>query len=154
MTEIERKWSIRELPADVPEGDEVRQGYVALDDDVEVRIRDRGGRCSLTVKGGAGLERSEVEVDLDRDSFAALWPLARGRTIEKTRHVAEVGERQAEIDVYRGNLDGLRVAEVEFESVEDAESFDPPDWFGEELTGDERWSNRRLAVDGRPQGER
>jgi adenylate cyclase len=145
MSEIERKWSVRELPADLPSGDEIRQGYVALDDDVEVRIRDRGGQCSLTVKGGAGLERSEVEVDLDRDGCAALWPLTRGRAIEKTRHVVEVGDHKAEIDVYRGDLDGLRTVEVEFDAVEDAESFEPPDWFGEE-----RWSNRRLAVDGRP----
>ncbi|MGH9027911.1 MAG: CYTH domain-containing protein [Acidimicrobiia bacterium] len=150
MAEIERKWSVPELPDDLPVGDEVRQGYIALDGDVEVRVRDREGTYSLTVKGGGGLERAEVEMGIGRDDFDELWSLARGRTIEKTRHVTPVGDAEAEVDVYRGELDGVRVAEVEFDSADEANAFEPPDWFGDELTDDDRWSNRALAVDGRP----
>jgi adenylate cyclase len=150
LTEIERKWSPTDLPGDLPEGHHIRQGYVALDGEVEVRIRDREGSFTLTVKGGSGLERDEIEVDLDRDAFDSLWSLAAGRTIEKVRHAVDVGDHEAEVDVYRGAHDGLRVVEVEFESMKDAEAFDPPDWFGDERTGDPRWSNRALAVDGPP----
>ena len=57
-----------------------------------------------------------------------------------------------EVDVYGGAHDGLVVAEIEFPSVAASESFAPPDWIGEEVTGDDRWSNRALASDGRVPG--
>jgi CYTH domain-containing protein len=55
-----------------------------------------------------------------------------------------------ELDVYRGALAGLVVAEVEFRSEADAEAFRPPSWFADEVTGDPRFANQRLAVDGIP----
>ncbi len=36
--------------------------------------------------------------------------------------------------------------EVEFGSVEEAEDFTPPGWFGQEITGREELSNRSLAL--------
>ena len=77
-----------------------------------------------------------------------------GPTDRRTRHrVALDGEPPglvAEVDVYGGTLAGLCVAEVEFASEADAASFDPPGWFGRELTGDPAWSNAALARHGRP----
>jgi adenylate cyclase len=55
--------------------------------------------------------------------------------------------------VYRGALDGLVVAEIEFDSDEASEEFDPPAWLGREVTGDERFANQRLALHGRPESE-
>ena len=55
-----------------------------------------------------------------------------------------------ELDRYAGELEGLMVAEVEFESEDEADGFEPPDWLGDEVTGNERYSNQRLATDGIP----
>jgi CYTH domain-containing protein len=70
--------------------------------------------------------------------------------VEKTRYEAPVRGHTAEIDRYRGALAGLVTVEVEFESLEAAAAFEPPGWFGQEVTGDDRYANRRLAVDGLP----
>jgi adenylate cyclase len=150
MTEIERKFRVHDLPADLGEGVRLRQAYLAVDGDVEVRVRDQGGRRVLGVKGGHGVERTEVEVAIDVATFDTLWGLAASRRIEKTRHRLPLGERAAEVDVYAGPLAGLVVAEVEFDSRDEADAFTPPAWFGEELTGDTRWSNAALATDGPP----
>ena len=73
--------------------------------------------------------------------------------MRKVRHFVPLGEGlRAEVDVYAGELDGLRTAEVEFDSRADADRFEPPAWFGEELTGDERYANRSLATAGLPAG--
>jgi CYTH domain-containing protein len=105
----------------------------------------------LGVKGGHGVERTEVEVEIDRASFDVLWGLATDRRIEKTRYRLPAGGQTAELDVYAGLLEGLRVVEVEFSSREEAEAFVAPPWFGDELTGDPRWSNAALATDGPPE---
>jgi adenylate cyclase len=151
MTEIERKFRVRDSPDDLPGGTQLRQAYLAVDGEVEVRVRDQGGTPLLTVKGGHGVERTEVEVEIDRASFDELWCLAADRRIEKTRYRLPVGGHTVELDVYAGALEGLLVAEVEFASREEAEAFVRPPWFGDELTGDPRWSNAALATDGSPE---
>lgn len=151
MTEIERKFRVAETPPDLSSGTLLRQAYLAVDGNVEVRVRDQGGTPVLGVKGGHGVERTEVEVEIDRASFDELWSLATDRRIEKTRYRLPAGGHTAELDVYAGALEGLRVAEVEFASREEAEAFVPPPWFGDELTGDPRWSNAALAADGAPE---
>jgi adenylate cyclase len=149
--EIERKFRVEvENVPPLGEGTRLRQAYVAVDGDVEVRVRDKGGTHLLTVKGGGGVERTEVEIEIDAASFDELWRLAPGRRIEKVRHDVPVDDHTAEVDLYAGGLDGLAVVEVEFDSRQEADGFVPPPWFGEELTGDPRWSNAALATDGRP----
>jgi adenylate cyclase len=149
--EIERKFRVETAAAPpLGEGTRVRQAYVAVDGDVEVRVRDKGGTHLLTVKGGQGVERAEVEVEIDAASFDELWRLAPDRRIEKTRHEVPVGGHTAEVDIYGDALEGLAVVEVEFASREEADGFVPPPWFGDELTGDPRWSNAALAAEGRP----
>ena len=100
------------------------------------------------------MSRTEVEVAISAAQAEALWPHTAGRRIEKTRHRVvlddDTPDLVAEVDVYAGTLDGLCVAEVEFASEDVAASFDPPDWFGHELTGDPAWSNAALARHGRP----
>ena len=119
---------------------------------MEVRVRRRAGRSTLTVKRGQGLVRHEEEIAIGRERFDRLWPLTAGRLIEKARHLLPVDGATLELDVYGGDLAGLMVAEVEFDSVEASEAFVPPPWLGEEVTGDERYANRTLAVDGWPDG--
>ena len=148
--EIERRFLPQRLPDDLPGGTAVRQGYVALDGDVSVRVRDAGGDHTITVKGGTGRERVEVERSLEPGEFEALWRLSEGRRIVKVRSVVPLGEYRAEVDVFGGALDGLAIVEVEFPSSEAADAFAPPAWFGEEITGRAEWGNAALAVRGRP----
>lgn len=151
MPEIERKFRVHDVPRDLSDGTRVRQAYLAVDGDVEVRVRDRGGTFVLGVKGGRGLERTEVELEVDAATFDELWSLATARRIDKTRYRLPANGHPAELDVYAGSLEGLMVAEVEFASREEADAFTPPTWFGDELTGDPRWSNAGLATDGPPE---
>jgi adenylate cyclase len=148
--EVERKFRVHELPQSLGEGTRLRQAYLAVDGDVEVRVRDRAGTHVLTVKGGRGVQRTEVEVEISAADFDELWALAPDRRIEKTRHQVAVGGHVAEVDVYSGSLEGLVVVEVEFDDRDQAGEFVPPLWFGEEVTGDSRWSNAALAESGQP----
>lgn len=148
--EVERKFRVDDVPQSLGEGTRLRQAYLAVDGEVEVRVRDQGGTHVLTIKGGRGVQRTEVEVGISAADFDELWALAPDRRIEKTRHRVDVDDHVAEVDVYSGSLEGLVVVEVEFASRREAEAFVPPPWFGEELTGDSRWSNAALATSGRP----
>jgi CYTH domain-containing protein len=149
--EIERKFLVEEVPAEVEIGSEVEiaQGYLALGE-AQVRLRRQGDATLLAAKRGHGLIRDEVEIPLAPEPFEELWPLTEGRRLEKARLTTTVDGRTAEIDVYRGPLAGLIVAEVEFEDEDSARGFSPPPWFSRELTGDPRYSNQRLAVEGLP----
>ena len=153
MPEIERKFLVERLPPglEIEVEHEIAQGYLALGDD-EVRLRRKGDLHLITVKRGQGLVRDEVEVPLARESFDELWALTEGRRLEKTRRTTHLDGYLTEIDVYEGALSGLTTVEVEFEDVESANAFTPPGWFSRELTGDEDYSNQRLALGGLPHG--
>ena len=152
--EIERTWSVRgDAPLARAESSvAIRQGYLAIGDEVEVRVRAAGATCRLTVKTGRGLQRGEIELPITGDEFDALWPATRDARVVKTRHVVPVGERRAEVDVFSEDLAGLVLVEVEFDSVDAAEAFEPPAWFGQEVTGVAGWNNASLAVNGVPGG--
>jgi CYTH domain-containing protein len=152
--EIERKFLVWEVPPDLDRypASEIVQGYLAIEPDgSEVRLRRRGAQETLTVKTGRGRVRGEREIALSSEQFDALWPLTEGRRIEKTRYELPAdGGLVIELDVYRGGLEGLVVAEVEFASEDDAERFVAPQWFGPDVSDDDAYKNRRLATDGRP----
>ena len=152
--EIERKFLVTDIEGAIARSarsESIEQAYVAIDPGgFEVRARRRGAITVLTVKRGAGLRRDEVELEIGEADFERLWELAGDRRISKRRHYVEAGELTIELDVYDEQLAGLAVAEVEFGSEEAAAAYEPPDWFGEELTGDDRYSNAVLARDGLP----
>ena len=154
VIEIERKFLVAEPPPGF-EGwpsSAIEQGYLTVDQEgPEVRVRRRGDQAYLTVKAGAGRVRVEEEIEIDGDRFERLWPLTEGRRIEKTRYVIDGGDGLViELDVYTGELSGLVTAEVEFDSEEAAEAFEPPGWLGEDVTEDLRYKNQRLARQGLP----
>ena len=151
VVEIERKFLVPETPdLTGTDADEIEQGYLAIGSDGEVRLRRKGERLLLTAKRGSGISRDEAEVELDREPFERLWPLTEGRRLHKRRHVIPHGDLRIEVDVYEGELEGLVVAEIEFSSEDEARAFQPPDWIGEEVTGDRRYLNETLATRGPP----
>jgi adenylate cyclase len=66
----------------------------------------------------------------------------------KRRYRHEIEAGTVEIDVYSGPHEGLIVAEIEFGSIAASERFRAPSWLGTEVTGDDRWANRSLALAG------
>jgi adenylate cyclase len=152
--EIERKFLLSGPPQWLGDCDSQRieQGYLALEPDREVRLRRiDSDRSVLTVKRGHGERRLEEEVELEAGQIERLWALTEGRRVSKRRHLAPRPEGTYEIDVYEGELAGLVVAELEFDSERRSAAFEPPDWLGRELTGDGRYENRSLATRGRPE---
>jgi CYTH domain-containing protein/CHAD domain-containing protein len=149
--EVERKFLLAEAPDRLRDcaSARIEQGYVTLADGVEVRLRRAEDRRLLTVKRGDGEVREEVEVGLSDDQFEALWPLTESQRLRKTRYLIPLGDGLlAEVDVYEDDLQGLVTAEVEFDSEQRSRDFQPPRWLGEEVTGDRRYSNRSLALEG------
>jgi CYTH domain-containing protein len=155
--EIERKFLVETLPDWLEEhpGTELQQGYVVVTDDAEVRLRMASGERTLTVKRGKGEVRREEEIGLQAEQFEALWPLTESQRVSKRRYRVplEAADLTAEVDVFEGALEGLVVAEVEFGSEDQAAAFQPPAWFGRELTGDERYATASLARTGLPGDE-
>lgn len=130
---------------------EIRQGYLALDPNgTEVRIRSKGEKYFLTVKSAGELQRTEVEFEVTREQFAALWSTTAGRRVEKTRYELKHDNHVIEVDAYEGQLAGLVTAEIEFSSVAESQDFTVPSWLGLEVTDDARYKNKNLAVNGRP----
>jgi CYTH domain-containing protein len=157
--EIERKFLLSEVPPTMRFARRVaiRQGYLALDGDTEVRLRITPQGAVLTIKAGRGGVRVEEEIALQSRQAEALWELTEGRRVQKSRRTVRLAgppggpELYVEVDEYAGALDGLVVAEVEFPDEQTARGFEPPAWFGRELTDDWRYANRSLASDGMPQ---
>jgi adenylate cyclase len=146
--EIERKFLVPAAPGEIGRAsfEEIEQGYLVVSPRSELRLRTIGDKRLLTLKRGSGSERLEVEIELSEPQFGALWGATEGARVTKRRFYASIGDATAEIDVYGGRLDGLITAEVEFESREQAEAFEPPPWFGADVTEDHRYANQSLAV--------
>lgn len=146
--EFERKFLVRRLPNDLesyPHA-EIEQGYLAIaPGGVQVRLRRSARERTLTFKRGKADGREEREISLTPEQFDALWPGTEGKRLLKTRYDVALGECLVEIDVYAGRNAGVIVAEVEFPDAASARAFAPPDWLGDDVTHDPRYSNQLLA---------
>jgi adenylate cyclase len=146
--EVERKFQITRLPPSFSKypHETIHQGYLArTTSGTEIRVRKKGKHHILTVKQGTGLKRTEIEIKLTQKEFEILWPMTKGRRVEKVRYRVPYEGVVIEADVYQGKLRGLLTAEVEFHSSNQRHSFQPPDWFGRDLTSNSRYSNWHLA---------
>jgi adenylate cyclase len=148
--EIERKYLLRELPAEVRgvRALEIDQGYLPGERILE-RIRrittPDGVRYIRTIKMGSGIDRLEVEEETTEAFFSTVWPLTRGRRVQKRRYEVPVGDVVWEIDEFVDRT--LVLAEVELERVDQAVVV--PDWIGRvlerEVTDEPNYTNFRLA---------
>jgi CYTH domain-containing protein/CHAD domain-containing protein len=151
--ERERKYLVA-VPPELPlQGTEVKQGYLALDGIVSVRVRESADEgCTLTVTAGRGAARTEIEWPMSDEQFASVWEQTRGRRLRKTRYRLPLNGHDIELDLFHDDLAGLALAEVEFESDHDLETFEPPAWFGREVTGELAFTNASLAANA-PRGQ-
>ncbi len=150
--EIERKFLLESLPEHLQQQSHemIRQGYITIDNHTEVRVRAKGDVYFLTVKQGSGLSRTEVEIDITALQFSALWELTVNKRVEKNRYLLKDSGTLIEIDIYCDGLAPLKVAEVEFNSIEASRAFKVPAFFGLEVTDDKAYKNAALAVYGIP----
>ena len=146
--EIERKFLVKDLPDRLAEYSfrEIEQGY--LNTDPVVRVRKDGDSYYLTYKGKGLLAREEYNLALDQASYEQLIAKADGIVLTKRRYqipFSQDREYTIELDIFRGIYDGLILAEVEFESEEEARNFTPPQWFGRDVTFSGEFQNGRLS---------
>ena len=143
--EIERKFLVKNdaWRAQVTHTERLRDGLIAREDDLKVRVRCYGNRATLCVKSGRrGLAREEFEYEIPRDHAEAIFAHCTGRILEKTRHYVAGQSGVWEIDVYHDLLDGIVIAEIELDSESAAVHL--PNWIGEEITGDPRYSKTNM----------
>ena len=96
-------------------------------------------------KGKGRLSREEYNLPLTKEAYESLLGKIEGRVIQKSRYEIPCGKYTVELDVFHGELEGLCYAEVEFSSLEEAKTFQPLDWFSEELTEERGYSNAELS---------
>ena len=154
-SEVERKFLLSEPPPELAHPSvSIAQRYLVIGaDGLEVRLRRRGTATLMTIKHGVGLVRREEEFEIDAASFQRLWGMCDGTTIDKQRYRVAADDVIVEVDVYRGALEGLLTAEVEFASEQEASAYTPAAWLGREVTGDPRYANQQLAMVGLPPRE-
>ena len=144
--EIERKYLIRQLPFS-PESYPfhlIQQAY--LNTDPVIRIRREDNSYYLTYKSKGLMTREEYNLPLTKESYKHMRPKADGILISKTRYlIPEKGGLTIELDVFDIPYEGLYLAEVEFSSEEQALSYNPPAWFGEDVTNSGKYHNSRLS---------
>lgn len=154
MKEIEKKFLIKRLPEGLENCEKVRieQGYLNTSDGPTLRIRRQMQEYILCYKSKMKSEENvaivckEEELPLTKEAYNHLKDKIDGSMITKTRYLIPLkDELTAELDIFDGYLEGLRMVEVEFENEEMATRFTPPNWFGKDVTFDPRFRNSYLS---------
>lgn len=146
--EIERKFLVRgDYKTRATSHSRIIQGYISSQRGRTVRVRLRGDKGYLTIKGpsaAGGLSRYEFEQEISLDDALSLLRICEPGIIDKVRWLVPSGQHVFEVDEFFGDNEGLVMAEVEL-SAED-EAYEKPDFIGEEVTGDRRYYNSSLRL--------
>ena len=144
--EIERKFLVAgDFRPFVRKAIRITQGYLNSAPERTVRVRIKGEKGFITIKGKAsesGASRFEWEKEIPVDDVRELLKICEPGVIDKTRYLVDVGNHTFEVDEFYGDNEGLTVAEVELGSEDEA--FEKPSWLGEEVTGDVKYYNSML----------
>lgn len=148
MIEIERKYLVTSLNflKEYSIKNEIAQGYISSNPKRTVRIRIKGTKGFITIKGigsESGVSRFEWEKEITTEEAKSLLKLCERGVIEKTRYEVQSGKHIIEIDVFHGENDGLILAEIELEN--ENEAILKPNWLGTEVTNDKRYYNANLS---------
>lgn len=146
--EIERKFLVTDdsYKALAYHSDRIAQGYICREGGNSARVRVRGNKGYITIKGPSrdgGLSRYEWETEIPVQEAWELMRLCNGATIDKTRYLVKCSAHTFEIDEFHGDNEGLVVAEVELSNAD--ELFEKPGFIGKEVTGDKRYYNSSLT---------
>lgn len=151
--EIEKKYLVNQLPEDLSSypSFELEQCYLCKSP--TLRVRKKGDAYILTyknrVKPANGNEKlcvsEETELPLTKESYEHLREKADGKIITKTRYYIPYMGYRIELDIFHGDYEGFNLAEVEFQTEAESVDFLPPEWFGEDVSGDLRYTNSYLS---------
>ena len=144
--EIERKFLITELPENLTQYNcrRIEQGYLCTAPVVRIRRQDE--EYYLTYKSKGLMVREEYNLPLTAEAYAHLREKTDGNLISKQRYLIPLNETlTAELDIFDAPFAPLMLAEVEFSSEEEANSFVPPAWFGEDVTFSGKYHNSYLS---------
>jgi adenylate cyclase len=145
--EIERKFLVKSdaFKAVVSKETRITQGYLSSIPERTVRVRIKGSKGFITIKGigsASGASRYEWEKEIPVEEVEELLKICEPGVIDKTRYEVKNGPFKFEVDEFYGENQGLTVAEIELTSEND--SFEKPEWLGEEVTGDVKYYNSML----------
>jgi adenylate cyclase len=144
--EIERKFLVKgDFKPFVSKQTRIVQGYLSSVPERTVRVRVKGDKGYITVKGignDSGASRFEWEKEVPVNEIDDLLKICEPGVIDKTRYLVKAGPHTFEVDEFHADNQGLVLAEVELSS--EAEAFEKPAWLGEEVTGDTRYYNSML----------
>lgn len=148
MIEIERKFLVKDdsFKRDAFSESRIAQGYLSSVPERTVRVRIKGNKGFLTIKGisnESGLSRFEWEKEIPVDEAKNLLLLCEKGVIDKTRYEVKSGNHVYEVDVFHDENEGLIIAEIELDS--ETETFEKPNWIGNEVTSDKRYYNSYLS---------
>ena len=148
MIEIERKFLVmsESFKTEAFTQNRISQGYLSSVPGRTVRVRIKGEKGFLTIKGASnesGLSRFEWEKEIPAEEAVALLKLCEKGVIDKTRFEVKMGNHIFEIDEFYGENEGLIMAEIELKS--ETEPFEKPSWLGKEVTHDKRYYNSYLS---------
>ena len=148
MNEIERKFLVTstEFLSESIRSNRIVQGYLNSNPERTVRIRIKGTEGFITIKGKgneSGTTRFEWEKEIEVTEAEQLLLLCEDGVIDKIRYEIPFGKHLYEVDIFEGDNTGLIIAEIELN--EENESFEKPNWLGDEVTGDERYYNAFLS---------
>ena len=144
--EIERKFLLKEIPDDLEKYPfhEIEQGYLCTGPVVRIRRQDK--EFYLTYKSGGMMMREEYNLPLSASAYYHLLEKVDGKIISKKRYLIPLDNKHTiELDVFNPTHAPLILAEVEFDTEEDANSFTPPSWFGEDVTYSKEYHNSYLS---------
>ena len=149
MIEIERKFIVvsEDYKKEAFSKKNIKQGYLSSIPERTVRVRTKGEKAYLTIKGvssDSGLSRFEWEKEIPISEAEQLLLLCEKGIINKTRFEVKIGNHIYEVDEFYDENEGLVIAEIEL-STED-ESFVKPDWLGTEVTTDKRYYNSYISA--------
>ena len=144
--EIERKFLVKgDFMPFVTKSTHIVQGYLSSVSGRTVRVRIKGDRGFITIKGigsDSGVSRFEWEKEIPVAEVKELLKICESGIIDKIRHLVPAGKHTFEVDEFYGDNEGLIVAEVELAS--ENESFEKPAFLGQEVTGDVKYYNSTL----------
>jgi len=148
LVEIERKYLVTncDFIMESKENFRIVQGYLNSNPERTVRVRIKGGKGFLTIKGignESGMTRFEWEKEIKVSEAETLLLLCEKGAIDKIRYNVIFENHLFEVDVFQGENEGLIVAEIELQS--ENETFSKPNWLGNEVTSDERYYNSFLS---------
>ena len=146
--EIERKFLIKNLPADLEQYEclHIEQAYLCTSP--VIRIRKQNDEYYLTYKGSGLLAHEEYNLPLTKESYEHLRKKVDGNIISKKRYLIPIKNStlKVELDIFDAPFSALIIAEVEFPDIESANAFEPLSWFADDVTSNPNYHNSNLST--------